>query len=379
MVHAGFWGTFVPAFDDLTSTAGPADIVPATGVLLVPGTPRAVPDPCLALAAWTANDRDNLIGIPVQAYNTAPGACVTNKLANTDVLVVRHAETCVAGVGTCEADTAGKLYFQSELCETGNLAQGGSANSLTLAATASDDDDHYNGVTIRIIDGQGKGQTGVVASYDGATKVATMAAGWGTPPDNTSRYEFANQGYTLGTSGFFHGKRDCATAADKRKYVSSIYYIRNFATTAGDGIPTLVRSSFDTTAGGAQALIEGIDGFNVELGIDNFSETGAPVDYTLPVAWADPATKKIPTNRGDGAPDAYVSCGAGCTVDQLRNAVAVKIYVLARAREATPGHVDTKTYNLGSVTRGPFNDGFKRHVFATTVRLANVSGRRETP
>lgn len=368
VVHAGFWGTFVPQYDDLTFNNVPTD------------APVAVPDPCLALAGWSAIDRRNMIGITVQAYDAAPGACVTNKADDTDVLVVRHAETCVAGSGgNCESDTAGKIYFQSELCEIPRQAQAGSVDTITLEASASDTDDIYSGVEIRIVEGAGMGQIGVVEDYDGGTKVATMAVDWAIPPDASSKYVFGSQGYVLGTSGFVFTQRNCTTVADKRKYVSNIYYIRDYAATPGDGIPTLVRSAFGTTAGGAQALIEGIDGFNVEIGIDNESETGVAPDYTAPIIWGDPDTKKIPTNRGDGIPDGYVSCGAGCSVAQLTNAVSVKLYVLARAREATPGYTDTKTYNLGSVTRGPFNDGFKRHVFSTTVRLANVSGRRETP
>jgi type IV pilus assembly protein PilW len=66
-------------------------------------------------------------------------------------------------------------------------------------------------------------------------------------------------------------------------------------------------------------------------------------------------------------------------VNQLINVTAVKIYVLIRSREPTPGYTDTKTYTLGSTTMGPFNDGFKRHVYVTTVRLPNISGRRQTP
>jgi type IV pilus assembly protein PilW len=58
---------------------------------------------------------------------------------------------------------------------------------------------------------------------------------------------------------------------------------------------------------------------------------------------------------------------------------AVKLYVLARNRDTSPGHTDTKAYTLGSVAVAAANDGYKRHVFQTTVRLANISGRRETP
>jgi len=62
------------------------------------------------------------------------------------------------------------------------------------------------------------------------------------------------------------------------------------------------------------------------------------------------------------------------------NVVEVRMHVLARSLEATPGFTDTKTYVLGNTgTLGPFNDGFKRHVFTTSVRLVNPAGRRETP
>ena len=53
---------------------------------------------------------------------------------------------------------------------------------------------------------------------------------------------------------------------------------------------------------------------------------------------------------------------------------------VARSREETQGYVDTKTYELGTAgTAGPFNDGFKRHVYSATIRLPNVAGRRERP
>ena len=46
--------------------------------------------------------------------------------------------------------------------------------------------------------------------------------------------------------------------------------------------------------------------------------------------------------------------------------------MLARSREASQGHEDTKTYALGDAVLGPFNDAFQRHVFVTTIRLPNM-------
>ena len=51
------------------------------------------------------------------------------------------------------------------------------------------------------------------------------------------------------------------------------------------------------------ALVEGIEAFRIELGVDDLSKTGAAVDYTAAVNWQDPDDRTTPTNRGDGVPD----------------------------------------------------------------------------
>jgi type IV pilus assembly protein PilW len=67
------------------------------------------------------------------------------------------------------------------------------------------------------------------------------------------------------------------------------------------------------------------------------------------------------------------------------NVTAIRLYVLVRSEKSSPGHVDTKKYCLASVCTdpadymGPFNDGYKRHLFTQTIRLTNVASRRETP
>lgn len=325
---AGFWGTYVPAYDDLTTgTAIPGDV------------PTVIPGVCEAYtaAAWNAAYVNGLLGIPVQSYDTIPAGCsstiLPNKKASTDVLVVRHAETCLPGVNGCEAEAVNKLYFQSSRCE--NEITAGSRYILEKQATPSPFTLKQMGCT-------------------------------GAPPAAT-----------------------VGTLAEIRKFTSSIYYIRDYARTVGDGIPTLMRSQFDLSGSTpaflpATPLIEGIEGFSVELGIDNLSDAGLPVNYALAITWANPNNLTSPINRGDGIPDgAFVRCTSPglppCLVGDLTNVVAVKLHLLARAEAASAEHSDTKTYNLGGTALGPFNDKFKRHAFSTTVRLTNISGRRETP
>ena len=346
--HAGYWGGLVPEFDDLSRTTAPTDI------------PTAVPDPCLAYADWGVAPNTvagvtsyvaNLVGIPMQSYEipavvpsptlSVCASRVTNPQKSTDVLVVRHAEICVPGEGNCPAVIAGNLYLQ--------VARNGTT-APSPAYVLSDD-----------------------------ASLLTLS------------------------------KRD-GTVAELRKFVSNLYYVRNYSVTLGDGIPTLRRSQFRLASGvlshnSAESLIEGVEGFRVEFGIDNISDAGtnittgtdlvgvvAPANlHSAAIKWdvTTPANTS-PTNRGDGSPDgAYVHCRTpptplsvteiDCTEKQLMNVVAVKLYVLVRSDVVTPGYSDTKTYNLGSTTLGPYGDGFKRHLFTQTIRLVNVSSRRETP
>lgn len=151
------------------------------------------------------------------------------------------------------------------------------------------------------------------------------------------------------TATFFLTNRDCATRAELRKIVTNIYYLAN-----SNGQPTLMRVALTNGAFATpQPLIEGIEALRFEYGIDN---------------------------DGNGSPDSYEMC-APCTQAQLANIVVVKVHVLARNLEMTPGYTDSKSYQLGGITidSSGLPDGFKRHVFSTTVRLVNPSGRRELP
>ncbi len=409
LVHAGFWGGFVPQFDDVNWSAAPRD------------TPTAIPDPCLAYPStgWTPAHMNNLVGIVLHSSDVAPGDCVLdNKMASTDVLVVRHADTCIIGAAGCDAEVAGKMYFQASRCAggtTGTARSGSTSTTLNLAVptakgTTSITKNAYVGMTIELTGGTGMGQSRVVTGFNEVTSTATVNPAWVTTPTVTTTYAIAED--LLSTTGLNLRKRgtDCALApvADLRKFVSHIYFIRDYAQSVGDGIPTLVRSEYDPGATVAlahqtpQALVEGVEGFAVELGIDN-KVTRCDLDTDVAygeIAKVDPLTcaevktaedNTLPTNRGDGNPDEFRRCTTAtpCTAAHLTNVVAAKVYLLVRNTEASGGYKDGKTYCLGARNAGgicptgssfgPYNDGFKRHMFTTTVRLTNVSGRRETP
>lgn len=375
--HAGFWAGYLPQFDDVTVPGMPGD-VPRDE----PGPPAvtAVPDPCADWAALAGNPaalavyKSNLVGIAVQAYEipavvpspTVPVCAgrVVSPQPSSDVLFVRHVETCAVGEAGCAAFANNELYFQMAQC----------GDVMPVPAYALE---QYSAGTVD-------------ALLPHRVRSANCAAG---------------------------------AFAPRHKFVSSLYYVRRFAVADGDGIPTLMRSDFSCASGtcgfgAAQAMIEGIESFRVELGIDNVSDSGAAlttstfntsavgVTVATPssvemgagttviasgqaatVTWAHPTTLTSPTNRGDGIPDTYRRCTSAspCSALELMNAVALKLYVLSRSEATSPGYTDAKTYCMTSTCAtaadriGPFNDRYKRHLFTQAIRLVNVSNRRETP
>lgn len=260
--------------------------------------PTAMPNPCTAFSAWDANYINNLFLIPVQGYAAGidlPSECsgiVTHRQSDSDVLVIRYAATCVAGAAGCESYDADKLYLQNQMCS--------STSHANYVASAAD-----------------------------------------VP--------------VLSKSGVTVYKKNCTTAADRRKLQVSIFYVRSYSV-SGDNIPTLMRADFDASSGdvvmkSAQPVIEGIQSIQFEYGRDTDT---------------------------DGTADVFDDC-ALCTAEDWANVVAVQMHVLARNLEPSAGHVENKTYRLGSNTLGPFNDGYMRHVYTGFVQLINQSGRREKP
>jgi type IV pilus assembly protein PilW len=153
-------------------------------------------------------------------------------------------------------------------------------------------------------------------------------------------------------------KRDCVAIADMRKYLVHIYFVAN-NNNAGDGIPTLKRVELGAGAMSAQALplVEGIDSIQVEYALDT-DANGTPNVFST-----DPST--------------YNGCAGAACVSNLANIVGVKLYVLARNTESTPSFTSATVYPMGAVTAGPFSDAYKRHAYASMVRVTNAAGRRE--
>lgn len=71
------------------------------------------------------------------------------------------------------------------------VAQGGTANSITLDSEASAIDDWYLGALISLSENTGAEQCATIVSYNGTTKVAIIGGTWITNPDDTTRFRIA--------------------------------------------------------------------------------------------------------------------------------------------------------------------------------------------
>ncbi len=303
-----------------------------TSSLPAPGA--ALPDPCETadLAALF-----NAMAFPVQAYN-APAATPLNCLGaadfvpGTDILVVRRASS--EPLAPTDVPQLGAIYIQ--------------ANTGAAELQVGDD---------------------------------TSAIGTTLKADGTAATIF---------------NRDGATAAPIQRLLVHIYFIAPCAMPANGGasctgalddegnpIPTLKRLELSAAGGAAQMtivpLVAGVENMQFDFGLDNLPST------------VDTITGLI----GDGTPDcedadpgsrANVGVTAGCPVAnpgavvEWTNVVHAETHILARGYRPSANYADGKTYNLGlglsALTPG---GAFKRHAYSSTVRITNVSARREIP
>lgn len=109
-------------------------------------------------------------------------------------------DVAIAGSGTAgTAPAYGGLLRCCKRSETAlaaavtGTAQAGSTTSITLAAAASATDDAYRNMEIAATGGAGDGQTAIIKSYNGTTKVATLFEAVSVAFDVTTEYSIGAQ------------------------------------------------------------------------------------------------------------------------------------------------------------------------------------------
>jgi prepilin-type N-terminal cleavage/methylation domain-containing protein len=127
-------------------------------------------------------------------------------------------------------------------------------------------------------------------------------------------------------------------------YSPSIYYVRQFANTPGDGNPTLCRKVLRGAGPNmtTECLATGIENLQIEYGIDT-SE--------------------------DGHPNIYLTAP---TLQEIQNVVTARIFLLARTSEIDTRYTNDKTYSVSNSADYTPGDSFHRRVVSTSATVRNI-------
>ena len=88
-----------------------------------------------------------------------------------------------------ENSPTGQMRVSRSIRSNSGTAQAGTVSSITLASGANNANSFYSGSRIFITSGAGAGQTRIITSYNGTTKIASVSPNWVTQPDSTSVYQ----------------------------------------------------------------------------------------------------------------------------------------------------------------------------------------------
>jgi type IV pilus assembly protein PilW len=134
------------------------------------------------------------------------------------------------------------------------------------------------------------------------------------------------------------------------QYRPSVYYIRNWSVSAGDGIPSLCRKRLTPSAGQLRPVSEctstGIEDLHVEFGVDTDRDSSANLFTSTP------------------------------TAAQMGTLNVLRVHLLARAQRGENSHTSEKTYVLGDKTVAPAMDSFYRRTASMSVVLRNPTSQR---
>lgn len=295
--------------------------------------PPATSDACSTTAANLAA----LMAWPVQGYDqpstTTRPTCINiaNHVSGTDILVVRRVQPdtpLTPALTSASAATAagGRVYLQTGLTASGLAFE----KRLATGATTVE----FNLQT------QAKSATATVSAV---------------PAKPALLREFLVHIYYVSPCSVMANNITCARTDDEGKPIPTLKMLELSA----DGNTTRMKNI---------SLVEGIENMQIDYGIDTNND-GAPdgqfVATTPPVAApADPA--------------------------QWANVVALRVHLLARSNESSPGYVDSKTYAMGFSNAGtaqtvtPATDLYgnnvrshKRRLFSQLIRAVNPSSRRD--
>lgn len=191
--HCGFEGTFTIQAEGMYYFD--------SGHSMVAGTDAPIFDYGAGLNASQVNWRRHSGGIKIKNMGAGTGTylmsleghgqliidetCTGGTIAIRGHFKITGKEAFIAAGGVIDDDAN---FDPTRFSLAMGTAQGGSSNSIQLAATETFADDEPNGCTVAITHGLGAGQARQITNYVGSTDTASVKPNWTTTPDSTSVY-----------------------------------------------------------------------------------------------------------------------------------------------------------------------------------------------
>ncbi len=219
---------------------------------------------------------------------------ISGSIAINDNVFISHATPAAAGKDMALLMQRHEDEVTGESAAESGTAQAGAASTITLQGsshhTGDGTDDYYNAWYVETTGGTGSGQVRKITDFDGTTLVATVAAAWGTNPDNTTTYDLHNQSQV----GFIFDEDNdvmlvgatATTASDTEVGVNEYLDLHTGGVQINGSSNALV---FDAATVGSTMTIKGsrdVDNDTISLHPNTSASTGPRVDiiYDTPGA-----------------------------------------------------------------------------------------------
>jgi len=214
-------------------------------------------------------------------------------------------------------------------------AQAGAAGTITLDTGASATDDIYRGNRIVITEGTGAQEHGICISYNGTTKVATMAENWVITPDATSVFEVIPADADIET-----WQHNVVAASASGLPDVNVNEVGDTSQTAGD-LAALI-ATVDTNVD--SILVDTADMQPRVVAIETDTSTTLETHLTdIKGGTFSGATDSLEAIRDRG--DAAWTTGAGGTPPQLLQSTTIATLATQTSFTLTAGSADDDAYN----------------------------------
>ena len=145
----------------------------------------------------------------------------------------------------------------------------------------------------------------------------------------------------------------------KRKYsnhllISRVYYVSDYTNVAGDGLPSLRRSDLvQGPATESEVLLSGVEDFQLEYGVDLTRDSQVNSYVAADKIDPTPGVDTLEWNNG--------------------SVIAVRVWLLMRSERKDRDNISSaQTFNIAGNTVTTPNDGYRRHLISSVVKLRNT-------